>query len=66
MRLYPLLILLISFSIKELKDDVRDYMKFYNHRRFHEALKYKKPMEIYHNSLAINTKNYDDLDRNTR
>ena len=30
-------------SIKELKDDVRDYMEFYNYRRFHETLDYKKP-----------------------
>ena len=50
-------------SIKELKDDVRDYMEFYNYRRFHETLNYKKPMETYHNSLAINNDNYDDLSR---
>ncbi len=50
-------------SIKELKDDVRDYMEFYNYRRFHETLKYKKPMDVYHNSLTINNENYDDLSR---
>lgn len=48
-------------SIKELKDDIKDYMEFYNYRRFHETLDYKKPMEIYHNSLTINNKDYDDL-----
>jgi len=52
-------------SIKELKDDVRDYMEFYNYRRFHESLEYKKPMETYHNSLTINNKNYDDLSKKT-
>ena len=48
-------------SIKELKDDVKDYMEFYNYRRFHETLDYKKPMDTYHHSLAINNQNYDDL-----
>ncbi len=38
-------------------------MEFYNYRRFHETLNYKKPMETYHNSLAINNDNYDDLSR---
>ena len=52
-------------SIKELKDDVRDYMEFYNYRRFHETLNYKKPMETYHNSLTINNENYDDLNKKT-
>jgi len=52
-------------TIKELKDDIEDYMKFYNYRRFHETLDYKKPMEVYHNSLTINNENYDDLGRKT-
>ncbi len=52
-------------SIKELKDDVRDYMEFYNYRRFHETLNYKKPMETYHNSLTINNENHDDLSKKT-
>jgi len=42
---------------------VRDYIEFYNYRRFHETLKYKKPMDVYHNSLTINNENYDDLSR---
>jgi len=32
-------------GIKELHEDVKDYMEFYNHRRFHETLEYKKPRE---------------------
>lgn len=52
-------------SIKELKDDVRDYIEFYNYRRFHESLGYKKPMETYHNSLTMNNKNYGDLSKKT-
>ena len=49
-------------SIKELREDIKDYMEFYNYRRFHETLDYKKPMETYRNSLTINNENYDDLD----
>jgi len=42
-------------TIKELKEDVTDYMEFYNYRRFHETLNYKKPMNVYFESLKINT-----------
>lgn len=45
-------------TIKELKEDVTDYMEFYNYRRFHETLKYKKPMNVYFESLQINDENY--------
>jgi hypothetical protein len=34
-------------SIGELITDVDDYIEFYNHRKFHETLKYKKPMNVY-------------------
>ncbi len=47
-------------SIKELKDDIADYMEFYNHRRFHETLKYKKPMAVYFDSLKVNNDNYEN------
>jgi putative transposase len=50
-------------SIKQLKDDVKDYMEFYNHRRFHETLEYQKPMAVYHNSLAVNDETYSDSDK---
>ena len=45
-------------TIKELKEDVIDYMQFYNYRRFHETLDYKKPMNVYVESLKINNENY--------
>ena len=32
--------------ISVLKSDVEDYMEFYNYQRFHETLKYKKPMNV--------------------
>ncbi|MDQ7060692.1 MAG: IS3 family transposase [Sulfurimonas sp.] len=41
-------------TIKELKEDVTDYMQFYNYRRFHGTLDYKKPMNVYYASLKIN------------
>ena len=46
-------------TIKELKEDVTDYMQFYNYRRFHETLEYKKPMNVYFESLKINDEKYD-------
>ena len=36
-------------SIKELKNDIKSYINFYNYYRFHQALKYKRPMEVYDN-----------------
>ena len=48
-------------TIQELKDDVRDYMEFYNYKRFHETLEYKKPMSVYREDLEVNSKNYKTL-----
>ena len=45
-------------KVSILKSDVKDYMEFYNYRRFHETLKYKKPMSVYLDSLKINDENY--------
>ena len=45
-------------SIKELKEDTKDYINFYNHKRFHQTLDYKKPMNVYYDSLQINDENY--------
>lgn len=44
--------------VSVLKSDVSDYMEFYNYRRFHETLNYKKPMNVYYESLKINDENY--------
>jgi len=41
-------------SISELITDVDDYIEFYNHRRFHETLDYKKPMNVYRSSIEFN------------
>ncbi|MCK5819153.1 MAG: integrase core domain-containing protein [Psychromonas sp.] len=34
-------------SIKDLQEDAEDHIKFYNDERFHEALKYRKPINVY-------------------
>jgi putative transposase len=45
-------------KISVLKSDISNYMEFYNYRRFHETLKYKKPMNVYYDSLKTNDKGY--------
>jgi putative transposase len=47
-------------SIGELITDVDDYIEFYNHRRFHETLKYKKPMNVYRESIKLNKEKVKD------
>ena len=41
-------------TINELITDVDDYIEFYNHRRFHQTLDYKKPMDVYQESIKLN------------
>ena len=50
--------------VSVLKSDVKDYIEFYNYRRFHETLKYKKPMNVYYASLKINDENYTKTSEN--
>ena len=40
-------------SIDELITDVDDYIEFYNHQRFHQTLDYKKPMDVYQDSIKL-------------
>jgi putative transposase len=51
-------------SIKELKEDVTDYINFYNFKRFHQTLDYKKPMNVYHDSLKSNNECYTKIEEN--
>ena len=44
--------------VSTLKEDVKEYIEFYNHRRFHETLEYKKPMNVYYESLKANDEEY--------
>ena len=38
-------------TIRELKEGVQEYIDFYNYKRFHQSLKYQKPMDVYLASL---------------
>jgi putative transposase len=40
--------------LSELITDVDDYIEFYSHQRFHETLTYKKPMDVYQESIKLN------------
>ena len=35
-------------TIRELKNGVNEYIEFYNYKRFHQTLRYQKPMDVYH------------------
>ena len=37
-------------SLTELSEDIDDYIRFYNDKRFHQTLEYKKPMDVYRKS----------------
>jgi putative transposase len=41
-------------TINELTTDIDDHIEFYNHRRFHQTLDYKKPMDVYQESIKLN------------
>ncbi len=43
-------------SIGALQEDINDYIDFYNHRRFHETLDYKKPMKVYEEDVLLNNR----------
>ncbi len=38
------------------------FVEFYNYRRFHETLDYKKSMNVYWDSIKINDENYNKSD----
>lgn len=35
-------------TVKSLKQGIRDYVEFYNTRRFHQSLNYQRPDEVYY------------------
>ena len=43
-------------SITMLQKDVDEYIDFYNHKRFHETLEYKKPMNVYQENRLLNNR----------
>ena len=44
-------------DVKELKSAIDDYIEHYNYRRFYSSIGYKKPMNIYLNSMQ----NYEQI-----
>ena len=46
----------VYHTINDLINDVDDYIEFYNHRRFYQTLDYKKPMDVYQESIKLNQK----------
>ena len=47
-------------SINELKQDVKSYINFYNYHRFHQTLDYKRPMEVYDETVICSSANIVD------
>ena len=43
-------------SITMLQKDVDEYIDFYNHKRFHETLEFKKPMNVYQENILFNNR----------
>ena len=48
-------------SINELKEDIKNYIDFYNYQRFHQTLSYKKPMEMYNEWLKNNNSKKENI-----
>ena len=38
-------------NVKELKQGIKNFIDFYNHKRFHSSLNYDKPMSVYKKML---------------
>jgi len=38
-------------NVKELKEGIKNFIDFYNHKRFHSALGYDRPMNVYKKML---------------
>ena len=40
-------------TLSELKDGIREYIDFYNEKRFHQTLNYMTPMHVYRESTKM-------------
>ena len=40
-------------TLKELKEGIKNYIHKYNFKRFHSSLDYKKPMNVYLESVKM-------------
>jgi len=38
-------------NVKELKEDIKNFIDSYNYRRFHSSFNYDKPMNVYRKML---------------
>lgn len=41
-------------SVLELKRGMKNYIEFYNHRRWHQSLDYKRPADVYFGRMPVN------------
>ncbi len=51
-------------NMKEAREGLKEYFKFYNEERFHQSLGYKTPCEIYRNeekAASISIKEYESV-----
>jgi hypothetical protein len=42
-------------TVSDLRRTIRHYVEFYNTQRFHQALNYKTPEEVYSGEIATNS-----------
>ncbi len=40
-------------DMKELKEGIDNYFKFFNEERFHQSLEYSTPDEVYYGAFAL-------------
>lgn len=40
-------------SVLELRKGVTDYIEFYNHKRWHQSLDYKRPADVYFENMPV-------------
>jgi putative transposase len=45
-------------TVKDLKSEVKRFVKYYNERRLHSSLNYRPPMSVYQQSIAANDAQY--------
>ena len=49
--------LIILTTVKEAKDAINEYVKFYNNERMHQSLEYFTPAKVYYNNSNLMVEN---------